>query len=122
LRRALPLRQDHGMSNIGQEAPERNWVPSLPPAHPSRDQGIREARHVNRERRKQLREVRIGREVAEYGTTPLASVAATARYLGGVTTKTVFRLIERGDLEAIEIGSRVMVKTASAQRLAGTAK
>ena len=110
------------MENPDAKAPERPWVSSLPPANPSRDQRIREARLVNRERRQQLREARLYREVAEYGSTPLASVAATGRFLGGVTTKTVFRLIERGDLEAVDIGSRVMVKTPTAQRLAGIAE
>ena len=116
------LRINFQMENPDAKAPERPWVSSLPPANPSRDQRIREARLVNRERRQQLREARLYREVAEYGSTPLASVAATGRFLGGVTTKTVFRLIERGDLEAVDIGSRVMVKTPTAQRLAGIAE
>jgi excisionase family DNA binding protein len=43
-------------------------------------------------------------------TTPLLwSLEETARQLGGVSTRTVRRLLERGDLPAVRIGRRVTV-------------
>ena len=76
---------------------------------------------VNRVDKKQRRRAKLkAREASRvgaihsYGMVPLASVETTAKYLGNISSKTVYRLIEDGKLEAVRIGARFMVKTASA--------
>jgi hypothetical protein len=99
-----------------------SWVPPLPPARaPSWNRGL-ETKMDRKKAERKTRKDRIHEEVANYGRVPLASVEATSVYLGHLHPRTTRRLIERGKLEAVEIGTRVMVKTDSAQRLAGVAK
>jgi hypothetical protein len=94
----------------------------LPPARvPSWKRG-QETRMDRKLTERKTREDRIREEVAHYGRVPLASVEATSIYLGNINTRTTRRLIEKGQLKAVEVGTRVMVRTDSARRLAGEAK
>jgi hypothetical protein len=68
---------------------------------------------------RQDREARLREEVRRYGEVPLASVNATAQYLGGLNIKTIHRLLAKGALEGVNIGTRVMVRTDSARKIAG---
>jgi excisionase family DNA binding protein len=84
-----------------------------------------EKARVNRVDKEQRRRAKLkAREASRleaihsYGIVPLATVQ-TAKYLGNISSKTVYRLIEDGKLEAVRIGARLMVKTASAMKLAG---
>ena len=107
-----------------------SFIPPLSPTRPARGQRAREARmekaRVNRvdkdERRRaklKAREASRLEAIHSYGMVPLATVQTTAKYLGNISNKTVYRLIEDGKLEAVRIGTRLMVKTASAMKLAG---
>ena len=85
-----------------------------------------EKARVNRADKEQRRRAKLkAREASRleaiysYGMVPLATVQTTAKYLGNISNKTVYRLIEDGKLEAVRIGTRLMVKTASAMKLAG---
>jgi excisionase family DNA binding protein len=107
-----------------------SFIPPLSPTRPARGQKAREARmekaRVNRVDKEQRRRAKLkAREanrleaIHSYGMVPLATVQATAKYLGNISNKTVYRLIEDGKLEAVRIATRLMVKTASAMKLAG---
>jgi excisionase family DNA binding protein len=107
-----------------------SFVPPLPRTRPARGQRAREAHaekarvnRVDKEQRRcaklKAREASRAEAVHSYGSVPLATVQTTAKYLGNISDKTVYRLIEDGKLEAVRIGARVMVKTPSAMKLAG---
>jgi hypothetical protein len=107
------------------EEPGKSWVAPLsnlrpPPCHAQ--EARLEQMRKDRAERERIRKARLSEEVARYETVPLASIEATACYLGGINAKTVRRKIAKGDLEAVTIGSRILVKTASARRLAGLTK
>lgn len=53
---------------------------------------------------------------------PLAiGIAEAGQALGGISRATCYRMIRRGDLEAIKIGARTMVTTASLEVCAANA-
>lgn len=41
------------------------------------------------------------------------SIEETCKYLGGLSKQTIYRMIGRGELEAIKIGTRTLVTTSS---------